>query len=180
MFTGQWEKVPFAGESWANRYDRFSKAYLPIPTGDNDHVGNIENLWQNMRHGLTYSWPSWGIRWPIIHDEPQLSLASQIVGCWVILQVFIATLKLLLLGISWAMINAQAQQRSATQSRMRFSDLYEATFDKLWLILDISFQPTPQEWQISHQCLCTPVCSALYILVCFTLIMFSLTLNQWT
>jgi len=39
---------------------------------------------------------------------------------------------------------------------------------------------TPQDRQISHQCACTPVHSALYIVVCFILIIFSSTLNQWT
>jgi len=50
--------------------------------------------------------------------------------------------------------------------------------DSLWI--DHSSPGTPRERQICHWSACVPVCSALYILVCFILIMFSFTLNQWT
>ena len=50
--------------------------------------------------------------------------------------------------------------------------------DSLWMYH--SSPGRPQARQISHQSVCTPVRSALYIFVCFILIMFSLTLNQWT
>jgi len=53
-------------------------------------------------------------------------------------QVFMAKLHLLLLGISWPMIEVLAQLRSAMQSRMRFIGLYEANIDKLRLIMDVS------------------------------------------
>ena len=58
-------------------------------------------------------------------------------------QVFITTLQHSLPGISWPMIEVLAQLRSPIQCRMRFLDLYEANFDKLRLIMDVSFWPTP-------------------------------------
>jgi len=39
------------------------------------------------------------------------------------------------------MIEVQAQLKSAILSRMTFLDLYEANFDMLRLILDVSFLP---------------------------------------
>jgi len=50
--------------------------------------------------------------------------------------------------------------------------------DTLWMYQ--SSPGTPQERHICHRSACIPVCSALYIVVSFILIMFSLTLNQWT
>jgi len=44
-------------------------------------------------------------------------------------------------AISWPMMEVQAQLRSAIQSRKMLLDLYEANFDMLRLILDVSFQP---------------------------------------
>jgi len=56
----------------------------------------------------------------------------------------------------------------------------KANFDKLWLIMDVSFQLRHASRATNKPPKCMyPVYSALYILVCFILIMFSLTLDQW-
>ena len=50
--------------------------------------------------------------------------------------------------------------------------------DSLWMYH--SSLGMPQERQIRHWSACIPVCNAHHILVCFFLIMFYSTLNQWT
>jgi len=78
------------------------------------------------------------------------------------------------------MIQVQAQLRSATQSRITFLDFSEAKIDKLRLIIDVSVQQRHAATAtISLRSICIPVHTALFILVCFILIMFSLGLNDW-
>jgi len=96
-------------------------------------------------------------------------------------RVFMAKLCLSLLGMSWPMIEVQAQLRSAMQSRMTFLDFYEVNFGKVQLIMKISFQVRHASTAtISIQSAYTPLPSARFILGCFILMMFSLTLNHWT
>jgi len=52
-----------------------------------------------------------------------------------------ATLQLSLPGIAWPLIEVLAQLKSTIQSRMMFLDLYEANFEKLQLIMNVSFRP---------------------------------------
>jgi len=50
--------------------------------------------------------------------------------------------------------------------------------DSLWM-----YHSSPgmsQEWQIGPHSTCIPVCSAVYIFVCFALMMYSSSLNEWT
>jgi hypothetical protein len=100
-------------------------------------------------------------------------------------RVFMVKLHLSLLGMSWPMIwpmiEVQAQPRSAIQSRMTFLDFNEVNFGKLQLIVNVSFQVRHASTAtIRLRSACSPLHSALYILVCFILIMFSSALNQWT
>ena len=44
-------------------------------------------------------------------------------------------------GFSRPMIEVHAHVRSSIQSRMSFLDMYQATFDKLQVIMDVLFQP---------------------------------------
>jgi len=63
---------------------------------------------------------------------------------------------------------------------MTFLDFYEANFGKLQLMMNVSFQIRHASTAtISLQSACTPRHSALFILVCFILTMFSSALNQW-
>ena len=48
-------EVPGTEESWPERYDRSGAAYLLIQSGNNNSLGPIVYLPQNMRHGLTNS-----------------------------------------------------------------------------------------------------------------------------
>jgi hypothetical protein len=94
-------------------------------------------------------------------------------------------LHLSLLGMSWPMIwpmiEVQAQPRSAIQSRMTFLDFNEVNFGKLQLIVNVSFQVRHGSTAtIRLRSACSPLDSALYILVCFIPIMFSSALNLWT
>jgi hypothetical protein len=90
-----------------------------------------------------------------------------------------------LLGMSWPMIwrmiEVKAQLRSAIQSRMTFFNFNEVNFGKLQLIVNVSFQVRHASTAtIRLRCACSPLHSALCILVCFILIMFSSALNQGT
>ena len=67
--------------------------------------------------------------------------ASLSVGNWDTAQVLMAKLQPSLPGISWPMIEVLAQLRYAIQSRMRTLYFDKANSGKLWLIMDISFQP---------------------------------------
>jgi len=82
----------------------------------------IEFWCQNMRHGITYSWQSCSLCRNMVVVRAHLISASQSVGDWDTAQVFMAKLHLLLLGMSWPMIEVQAQLRSAIQSQMTFLD----------------------------------------------------------
>jgi len=57
-FAGLWAKYWCTRESWAYCYDRSSTAYLLIPFGSIDSLGNIEYLCLNMWHGLICLWQS--------------------------------------------------------------------------------------------------------------------------
>jgi len=138
-----------------------------------------------MRHGLTYSWQRCSLCSKMVVIWAHLNTASQGVGDWDTSQVFIAKLHLLLLGMSspmiCPMIEVQAQLRSAIQSRMMFLDFNEVNFGKLQLIVNVSFQVRHASTAtIRLRSASSPLHSALYILVCFILIMFSSALNQWT
>jgi hypothetical protein len=96
-----------------------------------------------------------------------------------------AKLHFSLLGMSrpmiLSMIEVHAQLRSAIQCRMTFLDFNEVNFGKLRLIVNVSFQTRHASTAtISLQSACSPLHSALFILVCFILITFSLALNWWT
>jgi hypothetical protein len=112
-------------------------------------------------------------------------LASLGVGVSDTAWVFMVKLHLSLMGMSWPMIwpmiEVQAQPRSAIQSRMTFLDFNEVNFGKLQLIVNVSIQVRHASTAIIRlRSACSPLHSALYILVCFLLIMFSSALNQWT
>jgi len=55
--------------------------------------------------------------------------------------VFLPQMELSLPGVYWPMIEDNAQLGSAILSRMSFLDTYEANFDKLRVIMEVSFQP---------------------------------------
>jgi hypothetical protein len=64
--------------------------------------------------------------------------------------VLIAKLYLALPDLSWPLIEVLAQLKSPIQSRMMFLDLYEANFDKLQLIMDVSFWPRRASRETLH------------------------------
>jgi hypothetical protein len=79
------------------------------------------------------------------------------------------------------MIEVQEQLRSAIESRMMFLDLNEVNFGQLRHIVNVSFQfRHASTVTISLRSACSPLHSALIILVWFILITFSLALIQWT
>jgi len=132
-----------------------------------------------MRHVLTYSWQRHSICRHIIEVRAPLRSTFQGVGYWDTTWVFMAKLQLLLPGTSWPIIAVQAQLRSAIQTRMRFRDVYEANFDKLWIIMDDSLQPRYTSRATNKPpSTCIPVHSALFTFVCPIHIVFSPTLNQ--
>jgi len=94
-----------------------------------------------MRHRLTYSWQSCSFCWHIIEVLAHLGSASQKVGSWDTARVFLAQIPLSLPGFSWPMIEDHSQLRSSILSRMSWLDMYEANFDKLRVIMDVSFLP---------------------------------------
>ena len=129
---------------------------------------------------LMYSCQSRGLCSNIILVLAHIRSTSPRVGDWDTRWVFTATLQLVLLGLSWPMIEVCAQLRSAIQSRMTFLDLSEANFDKLQRIMHVSFQPRHvSKATISLWTTCKPVHSALFIFICFILIMLSSALNEW-
>jgi len=130
---------------------------------------------------LTYLWQSRSVCRNIIVVQAQLWFASPTVRDWDTARVFMAKLQLSLVGLSWPIIEVLAQLRSAIQSRMMCLDLSEADFDKLWLVMEVSFQTWHTSTAtISLQSTCTPVHSTQDILVCFILITFGSAWNQWT
>ena len=52
-------------------------------------------------------------------------------------RVFLAQMLLSLPEFSWPMIEDYLQLRSSILSRLSFLDMYEANFDKLWVIIDV-------------------------------------------
>jgi len=132
-----WSKFRCTGESWAYLHDRSRTAYLPIPFGNPNRLGDIEYLCQNMRHRLTYLWQIRSFCWHIIEVLALLWSASQRVGSWDTAQVFLAQMPLSQPGFSWLMIEDHSQLRSSILSSMSFLDLDEANFDKLRVIMDV-------------------------------------------
>jgi hypothetical protein len=126
-------------ESWGYIHNRSSTAYVPIPVSNQNRLGDIENLCQKLRHGLTYSWQSRSFCWHIIEILEYLWSASQRVGSWDTAWGLLAQLQLSLPWFFWPMIEVHTQLRSSIQSRLRFVDMYKANFDKLWVIIDVSF-----------------------------------------
>jgi len=76
-FAGLWLMFRCTGESRAYLHDRSSTAYSPIPFGNQNRLGDIEYLCQNVRHGLTYSWQSRSFCWHIIEVLAHLRSASR-------------------------------------------------------------------------------------------------------
>jgi len=114
----------------------------------------------------------------VILDHVRLS--SQGIGDRGMPWVFIAKLRLSLLGMSWHIIQVQTQLGSAIQSRLTFWDFYEANFGKLRLIMNISFQVRHTSTAtISIRSTYTPLHSAHFIFVCFVLILFPPALTRW-
>jgi len=132
-----WSKFRCTGESWAYLRDRSSTAFLPIPFGNQNRLGDIEYLCQNLSHRLTYLWQSRSICWHIIEVLAHLWSASQRVCSWDTARVFMAHMPLSLPGFSWPMIEDHSQLRSLILSRLIFLDMYEANFDKLRVIMDV-------------------------------------------
>jgi len=87
-FAGLWLKFRCTGESWAYLGDRSSTAYLPIPFGNQNRLGDIEYVCQNMSHRLTYSWQSCSFCWHIIEHLAHQWCASQRLGRWDTARVF--------------------------------------------------------------------------------------------
>jgi len=140
----------------------------------------IAYLCQNMKHGWTYSGWRYSLRRNIIVVRTHLRSAFQCIRDWHTDRIFMAKLHLSLLGMSWPMMEVQAELRSAIQSRMTFLDFYDINFGKLQLIMNVSLQvrhaPTAT---ISPWSACTPLHCELFIFVCFILIMFSSASSQW-
>ena len=149
-------------------------------------VNTVIELWcHNMRHGLTNWRQHCSLFMNIMYVRAHLWSASQGVGVCDMAGVFMLKLHLLLPGMSWPillpLIEVQAHLRSAIQSWMTFLDFNEVHFGQRRLIGNGSFQ-VRQAWTgtIRLRSACSPLHSALYIIVCFILIMFSSALNQWT
>jgi len=175
------QKFLCARESWAYRYDRSSTACLPILFCTKDSPLNIECLGQNMRLWITYSWQaaafaSVSLKFRHTSDphHRESDVESQFrylrLSCRFCYQVFPGLW--LKFGHNW---DLQSSQEWGSWICMK------AKFDKLQLFMDGSFQPrhtsTATNMPLKHM---YPVCSGLYIFVCFILIMFSLTLTEWT
>ena len=142
-FAPIWSKFWCTREFWAYLHDRSSTAYLPIPFGNQNRLRDIEYLCQNMSHRLTYSWQSHSFCWHIIEVWAHLWSAFQRFRSWETARVFFAQMPLLLLGLSWPMSEDHSQLRSSILCRMSFLDMYEANFDKLWIIMDVIVKGCP-------------------------------------
>jgi len=127
-----------------------------------------------------YLWQSRSLGRNSIVIWGHLRSASQSVGERDTARVFMAKLHLSQAGMSWALIPVQVPHRSAIQSSMRFVDFDEAKVVKLQLSTTIAFQ-VRHLWTatICLRSALTPLNSALFILVCYFLIMFLLALTQW-
>jgi len=138
-------------------------------------------LCQIMRHGRTDFWQSCSLCRNTILVRAHLRSPSHSLGDWYMARVFMAKLHLSQLGMSWPKIEVQAQLRSAIQSWMTFLNFYEVNFGMRWLIKNVAFQV----WHASTVtiCLpsaCTPLHSAIFIVVSFIFTMFCSALYQWT
>jgi len=139
-FVGLWLMFRCTGESWAYLRDRSSTAYLPIPFGNQNRLGNIKSLCRNMRHRLSYSWQSRSFCWHITEVLAHLWFTSQRVGSWDTARVLLTQMLIVLPGFSWPMIEDDSQLRSSILSRMSFLHMYEANLtscESLWML---SFQ----------------------------------------
>jgi len=152
-----------------------------MPFSNKDNLGDIEYLCQNMRHRLTYLSQAAGfadIPLKCGHTSdpnPQESNAEPWhqylwLSCSFCYQVFAGLW--LKFRHTWGL---QSSPKWGCWICMK------ANFDKLRLNMDVSFQPR-HAWIATNQ----PqkhmyaVCSPLHIFVCYMLIIFFLTLNQWT
>jgi hypothetical protein len=133
-----------------------------------------------MRPRVTVSWQRCIMCRNIILLSANHTPPSLRVGDWDPAQVFIASMQLLYHGMSWPIIDGQAQLRSVIQSRIKILNLSTAHFDKLPLNIDVSVQL--RQSAIATICLQsthTAVRSALSSIVYFILIVFSSALNKW-
>jgi hypothetical protein len=94
-----------------------------------------------MRHGLTPSWQSHILCWHIIEILAHRRSGSQRVRHGDTARVLMTQIKRMLQGLSWPLIEGHVQLRSSILSRMGFLDTYQANFNKLWVIMDVIFQP---------------------------------------
>ena len=128
-FTGPWLEFRCTGECWAYLRDRSSTAYLPIPFCNQNRLGDIEYLCQNLTHRLTYSWQSRSFCWHIIEVLAHLRSASRESEAETRLGYSWLKFPFSLPGFSWPMIEDHSELRSSILSRMSFLDMYEANFD---------------------------------------------------
>jgi hypothetical protein len=122
-FAGRWVRFRCTRESWAYLCNRSGTAYSPIPWGNQNRLGDIEYLCQNMRHRQTYSWQRRSFCWHIIEVLAHLWAASQRVESWDKARVILAQMALSLPWFSWPMIEDYSQLRSSILSRMCFLDM---------------------------------------------------------
>jgi len=177
--AGHYSMVRFARESWAD-IAMTVIVQLPNPCSNKDCLCDIEFSCRNIELGFTYSMESSSLCRHIIVVRTHLRFVLKRVEDWDTARVFITMLQPSPLDICWAIIQVQIQLKSAIHTRIIFLHLTDAKFDMLWLIMDVSVQPrNTSTVTISFQTTCTPVYSALYIVVCFILIMFPSALNQW-
>jgi len=113
-FAPIWSKFQCTGESWAYLRDRSRTAYSPIHFGNQNRLGDIEYLCQNLRLRLTYSWQIRSFCWHIIEVLAHLWSASQRVRSWDTARVFLAQMPPSLPGFSWLMIDDHSQLVLAT------------------------------------------------------------------
>jgi len=128
-------------ESWSYHCGRSSVAYLPFTLGIPDSLGDMDDLCQDMRQRLRNMCVSPRISTKMIEVQVHIRLTTQRVGWWDVACIFLATLLLTLLLISWAVEDVQQQVWSVFQWCLRILDWYEANFDNLRFIMDVSFHP---------------------------------------
>ena len=149
--------VRCTGESWAYLRDRSSTAYLPIPFGNQNRLGDIEYLWQIMRNGITYLWQSCSSCWRIIEVQAHHRSASQRVGSWDTARVFLAQILLSTAGVFLAYDWKSFIHEIFNPVQ---NELLGYVWSQLWLAASHSgcyhsSPGTPQQRKISHQCPCT-------------------------
>jgi len=111
--TGLSSKFQCTRESWACHCDSSITPFSSIPFGHSNRLHHIEYFCRNMRHWVTYLWQSRSFYWHFIEVLAHPWSSSQRVGCWDTARVFLAKQQLSLLGMSWSMIEVQAQLISA-------------------------------------------------------------------